>query len=110
LDVLHQNNICHRDLKTHNVFITKQSNEKIYKLGDLNVAKIQDRGLMTTVTGTPYYSSPEVLLKKPYDKSSEVWSLGCLIYEMACLKSPFEAMTYDELVDKVTLTKPKRIP
>lgn len=82
-------------MKTSNIFIHKNFNEKIYKLGDLNVAKVKANDLMTTLTGTPYYSSPEVLNKTPYDKSSDIWSLGCLIYEMASLEAPFQATNYD---------------
>jgi NIMA (never in mitosis gene a)-related kinase len=72
----------HRDLKAANIFI---SAENIYKLGDLNVSKVLEKGLAYTQTGTPYYASPEVWQDLPYDMKSDIWSLGCVIYEMAAL-------------------------
>ena len=41
--------------------------------------------------GTPYYASPEVWKDQPYDKSSDIWSLGCVLYEICSLKPPFRA-------------------
>ena len=73
-------NILHRDMKSANIFLYKDG---LAKLGDLNVSKITKHGgLSYTQTGTPYYASPEVWKDKPYDGKSDVWSLGCVIYEM----------------------------
>lgn len=71
------------------------------KLGDMNVSKIAKNGLLYTQTGTPYYASPEVWKDKPYDSKSDIWSLGCVIYEMATLKPPFRAEDMDGLYKKV---------
>jgi NIMA (never in mitosis gene a)-related kinase len=57
--------------------------------------------LLYTQTGTPYYASPEVWKDKPYDSKSDIWSLGCVIYEMATLKPPFRAEDMDGLYKKV---------
>ena len=72
------------------------------KLGDMNVSKIAKNGLLYTQTGTPYYASPEVWKDKPYDSKSDIWSLGCVIYEMITLKPPFRAEDMDGLYKKVT--------
>ena len=62
------------------------------KLGDMNVSKIANyKGLNYTQTGTPYYASPEVWRDEPYDSKSDIWSLGCVLYEMITLKPPFRA-------------------
>ena len=71
------------------------------KLGDLNVSKVAHMGLAYTQTGTPYYASPEVWQDKPYDSKSDIWSLGCVVYEMATLKPPFRAEDMDGLYKKV---------
>lgn len=75
-------------IQSANVFLSKNG---IAKLGDMNVSKIAKNGLLYTQTGTPYYASPEVWKDKPYDSKSDIWSLGCVIYEMATLKPPFRA-------------------
>lgn len=67
----------------------------------MNVSKIAKNGLLYTQTGTPYYASPEVWKDKPYDSKSDIWSLGCVIYEMATLKPPFRAEDMDGLYKKV---------
>ena len=81
-------NIFHRDLKSANVFNFSDGRSK---LGDLNVSKVAKKGLLYTQTGTPYYASPEVWKDQPYDSKSDVWGLGCVIYEMTTLKPPFRA-------------------
>lgn len=85
---LHDMKIVHRDIKCANVFITK---EGVLKLGDLNVSKIAKKGMLLTQTGTPYYASPEIWRDKPYDSKSDIWSIGCVLYEMCALNPPFRA-------------------
>jgi NIMA (never in mitosis gene a)-related kinase len=53
--------------------------DNIVKLGDMNVSKMT-KNMAKTQTGTPYYASPEVWKDLPYDKKSDIWSLGCVIY------------------------------
>lgn len=85
---MHDLKICHRDIKCANLFLTKSG---MVKLGDLNVSKVAKKGMMHTQTGTPYYASPEVWKDKPYDNKSDIWSLGCVLYEMITLLPPFRA-------------------
>jgi NIMA (never in mitosis gene a)-related kinase len=77
-------------MKTLNIFLTKDNKIKI---GDLGVAKILDNieKFTTSKVGTPYYLSPEVCEDRPYNNKSDIWSLGCILYEMCTLKHPFEA-------------------
>jgi NIMA (never in mitosis gene a)-related kinase len=77
----------------------------------MNVSRLARRdGLNYTQTGTPYYASPEVWKDEPYDFKSDVWSLGCLIYEMAALKPPFNAPDMDTLFKRVIKGVFPRIP
>lgn len=86
--VLHDMKIFHRDLKSANIFLNKDGSVKV---GDFNVSKISKKGLLYTQTGTPYYASPEVWKDLPYDYKADIWSFGCVIYEMCTLKPPFRA-------------------
>ena len=98
LRALHSRNILHRDLKSANVFLKKDGSAK---LGDLNVSKVAKKGLLYTQTGTPYYASPEVWRDQPYGSKSDIWSLGCVLYEMCALKPPFRANDMNGLYKRV---------
>lgn len=80
------------------------------KLGDLNVSKIAKNGMLFTQTGTPYYASPEVWKDQAYDFKSDIWSLGCVIYEMCALYPPFRAEDMKALFKKVIKGSFQRIP
>jgi NIMA (never in mitosis gene a)-related kinase len=88
LKALHDLKICHRDIKCANVFLTKQG---VVKLGDMNVSRVAKGGMMRTQTGTPYYACPEVWKDMPYDIRSDIWSAGCVLYEMIMKVPPFRA-------------------
>ena len=98
LKSLHDLKILHRDLKSANIFLFSDGTAKI---GDLNVSKVARRGLGYTQTGTPYYASPEVWDEKPYDNKSDIWSLGCVTYEMLTLHPPFRAKDMEQLYNAV---------
>jgi NIMA (never in mitosis gene a)-related kinase 1/4/5 len=108
LKSMHDLNIMHRDLKSANVFLQK---DMTAKLGDMNVSKVANKkGLNYTQTGTPYYASPEVWRDEPYDIKSDIWSLGCVLYEMIALKPPFTAEDMAGLFKKVNKGNFPRIP
>ena len=107
LKALHDLKILHRDMKSANVFLFSNG---CAKLGDLNVSKVARRGLGYTQTGTPYYASPEVWKDNPYDHKSDVWSLGCVLYEMITLRPPFRAKDMEGLFNKVCKGEINKIP
>lgn len=107
LHALHKKKIVHRDIKCANIFLTKDGT---VKLGDLNVSKVAKAAALQTQTGTPYYASPEVWQDKPYDKSSDIWSLGAVLYEMVALSPPFTAKDMKGLFNKVTKGVYPKIP
>lgn len=63
-----------------------------------------------TQTGTPYYASPEVWKDKPYDTKSDIWALGCILYEITTLKQPFRAPDMEGLYKKVLRGLYEKIP
>jgi NIMA (never in mitosis gene a)-related kinase len=97
---MHDQSILHRDLKTQNIFLTKN---EIVKVGDLGIARVLDSGndLATTIIGTPYYMSPEIFSNKPYGQKSDIWALGCCVYEMTTLEHAFNAKDMNSLVLKI---------
>ena len=107
LKCLHEIMIFHRDLKSANIFLNKDGTAK---LGDMNVSKVAKKGMLYTQTGTPYYASPEVWRDQPYDNKSDIWSLGCVLYESITLKPPFRADDMQGLYKKVLRGVYPKIP
>lgn len=85
MNYLHSHRIMHRDMKASNVFLTTNNTAKI---GDFGISKVLQGTLEAamTVVGTPYYMAPEVCQHKPYTIKSDVWALGCLLYELITLE------------------------
>ena len=96
---LHERRILHRDLKTQNIFL---KNGRI-RLGDFGIAKVLDstKDFANTCIGTPYYMSPELFKNKPYSYESDIWSLGCVLYEMCNLRHAFDAQSLNGLALKI---------
>ena len=107
LAYLHKHNILHRDLKTPNIFLTHGLEIKI---GDLGVAKVLSHtSFAKTLIGTPYYLSPEICEEKPYNDKSDVWALGCILYELITYKHPFDAKSQGALILKILNGTPEPI-
>lgn len=92
--------VIHRDIKPANVFLLK---DNFVKLGDFGLAKMlgHEAEFATTYVGTPYYMSPEVLKDQPYTPLSDIWSLGCVMYELCALHPPFQAKTHMQLSQRI---------
>ncbi|WFD04642.1 non-specific serine/threonine protein kinase [Malassezia obtusa] len=91
--------ILHRDLKPENVFLDVDQN---VKLGDFGLSKqIAAQTFANTYVGTPYYMSPELASGQQYDIKSDIWALGCIVYELCALSPPFDAANQAELTRKI---------
>ena len=107
LAYIHSKNILHRDLKPMNIFMKKNN---LIKIGDMGVAKIlQTNTKAFTYIGTPYYLSPEVCEGKPYNSKSDVWALGCILFELCTFQKPFNAFNQAALCMKIIEGKYKPI-
>ena len=107
LNSIHKKKILHRDLKSQNIFLTKDLNIKI---GDLGVAKrLIHTNFAKTFIGTPYYLSPEICMEKPYNDKSDVWAIGCILYELCCFNYPFDAKSQGALLLKILNNEPEKI-
>ncbi|XP_055077269.1 serine/threonine-protein kinase Nek1 [Periophthalmus magnuspinnatus] len=97
---IHDRKILHRDIKSQNIFLKKDGT---VQLGDFGIARVLNSTveLARTCIGTPYYLSPEICENKPYNNKSDIWALGCVLYEMCTLKHAFEAGNMKNLVLKI---------
>lgn len=109
LKYMHDKHVLHRDLKTQNLFLT--SSDRL-RVGDFGISKVLENtaAFARTAIGTPYYLSPEICQEKPYSFGSDVWALGCVLYEMAALKVPFDAANLQALVQKIVRGPMPQVP
>ena len=99
---LHQYGIVHRDLKTDNIMIENKTNNITVKIMDFGLSKIvSPREKMTEGYGTLYYIAPEVLLKKPYNKEIDIWSMGIILYFLLCGYLPFRGKNENIIAEKI---------
>ncbi|XP_049622046.1 serine/threonine-protein kinase Nek11 [Suncus etruscus] len=99
VDYMHERRILHRDLKSKNIFLKNN----LLKIGDFGVSRLLmgSCDLATTLTGTPYYMSPEALKHQGYDTKSDIWSLACILYEICCMRHAFTGSNFLSIVLKI---------
>lgn len=99
IEYLHEFNIIHRDLKPANILLNDNSS---ILLADFGISKIIENKISSyTMIGTPYYISPEMYNDVNYNKKIDIWSLGCVLYELVTLTVPFRANDINALKKKV---------
>lgn len=105
LRVIHASNIVHRDIKPRNIFIDGPS--ELFgcrvKIGDFGSSRELSDAFQcaSTIVGTPYYLSPEICMQRVYDQKTDIWSLGCLIYELLTGSRPFEGSSFKDLIHRI---------
>ncbi|XP_022092238.1 serine/threonine-protein kinase Nek8-like [Acanthaster planci] len=100
LQHVHSKQILHRDLKTQNILLNKRRD--VLKIADFGISKIlSSKSKAFTVVGTPCYISPELCEGKPYNQKSDIWAVGCVLYELLTFKRAFEADNLPALVMKI---------
>ncbi|XP_072333186.1 serine/threonine-protein kinase Nek3 isoform X2 [Scyliorhinus torazame] len=97
---IHDKRVLHRDIKSKNIFLTKNG---VVKLGDFGSAHLLNSPMAFahTYVGTPYYVSPEIWENKPYNNKSDIWALGCVLYELCTLRHPFQSNSWKNLILKI---------
>nr|XP_060642782.1 serine/threonine-protein kinase Nek3 [Anolis sagrei ordinatus] len=97
---IHDKRVLHRDIKSKNIFLTQHGK---VKLGDFGSALLltSPMAYACSYVGTPYYVPPEIWENMPYNNKSDIWSLGCILYELCTLKHPFQANSWKHLILKI---------
>ncbi|XP_062980456.1 serine/threonine-protein kinase Nek11 [Elgaria multicarinata webbii] len=108
VNYMHERRILHRDLKAKNIFLKNN----LVKIGDFGVSRLLmgSCDLATTFTGTPFYMSPEALQHQGYDTKSDIWSLGCILYELCCLDHAFTGHNFLSIVLKIVEGETPSLP
>ena len=101
--------ILHRDIKPSNIFLDNNNNVKLGDFG-LSLQLNKEMNFAYSNVGTPYYMSPEQVDENKYNEKSDIWSLGCFLYELTALHPPFEAHNHLSLALKIKSGKVDKIP
>lgn len=103
LQYLYDNEIIHRDLKPQNILV---SDEYILKITDFGFARyITTDIIIKTICGSPMYMAPEIIKYKKYDNTSDLWSVGIIMYEMLFATTPFKSSNFIELIRDINKYK-----
>lgn len=90
---LHLHDIVHRDLKPHNILLSNKDGETVLKIADFGFARfLKPADLAETLCGSPMYMAPEIQFRQRYSNNVDMWSVGVMLYELVCLKSPFPSV------------------
>eukprot|EP00929_Paragymnodinium_shiwhaense_P037679 TRINITY_DN20035_c0_g1_i1.p1 TRINITY_DN20035_c0_g1~~TRINITY_DN20035_c0_g1_i1.p1 ORF type:complete len:586 (+),score=97.97 TRINITY_DN20035_c0_g1_i1:123-1880(+) len=112
LKYLHTQHVLHRDMKTANLFLTKQDRVQIgdFGISTRHVSEKSQPLQEDRLAGTPYYLSPEICREGLYSHAGDMWALGCILHELATLKVPFEAQEFARLVEKISNAPVPELP
>uniref|UniRef100_A0A7N0RH35 Protein kinase domain-containing protein n=2 Tax=Kalanchoe fedtschenkoi TaxID=63787 RepID=A0A7N0RH35_KALFE len=102
LQVLHDNNLIHRDLKPQNLLLSTNDNKAVLKIADFGFARLlQPRGLAETLCGSPLYMAPEIMQLQKYDAKADMWSVGAILFQLVTGRTPFNGNSQVQLLQNI---------
>ena len=106
---LHSRRILHRDLKSQNVFLTRAN---VVKLGDFGLATAlrHTYQIAKSLCGTPNYFSPELVQGRPFNNKSDIWAMGCILYELVTQRFAFPGVNIPEIMQRILNDQPAPVP
>lgn len=101
---LNERHMIHRDMKPQNILLTEQSPRALLKIADFGFVKyVEEASVAATMCGTPLYMAPEIIDHFEYDAKVDMWSLGCILFEMLVGKTVFLGSTQAEVLSNVKM-------
>lgn len=102
----HAARIAHCDMKPKNLLLMSDDNDSYIKLADFGfAARCHEPKSLTKQCGTPFFVAPEILMRKPYDQMSDMWSVGCIVFLLLSGQLPFMGRSQKELFRKIVAGK-----
>ncbi|CAN4106030.1 unnamed protein product [Withania somnifera] len=102
LNILHDNNLIHRDLKPQNLLLSSNNDHSTLKIADFGFARsLQPRGLAETLCGSPLYMAPEIMQLQKYDAKADLWSVGAILFQLVTGKTPFTGNNQIQLLQNI---------
>ena len=102
----HLHKIAHCDMKPKNLLLMSEDNDSFIKLADFGfAARCHTPKSLTKQCGTPFFVSPEILMRQPYDHQSDMWSVGCIVFLLLSGNLPFMGRSQKELFRKIVSGK-----
>lgn len=111
LQVLHENNLIHRDLKPQNLLLSTTDDNSVLKIADFGFARyLQPLGLAETLCGSPLYMAPEIMQLQKYDAKADLWSVGAILFQLVTGKTPFTGNTQIQLFQNIVKSNELHFP
>lgn len=102
VSICHQNDVAHCDIKPKNLLLASDTDDSFIKLADFGFAsRVHKPKSITKQCGTPFFVAPEILARKPYDMSADIWSAGCIVFLLLSGNVPFKGRTQKELFKNI---------